>query len=283
MAGLLRRALHGARWRTHALLGTGNRLPPVPPGTVFASDAVADYYDRFTPDYVGATGPFLQAFRARDTDALMHYYVERAGIRDGMEILDAGCGVGAPAIWLAQHLPNLRVECLTNSALQADLARAAARDAGVDGRVEVTLGDYHQLSRTYAHGRFDRAIFLETLGHSGDVAAVLYGLRDVLKQGGEAYIKDFFQRRSRNPKMQARIDTAIGTINSNYCYHVMQLPDLIGMIMETGFVVASVTPPAIEPDLTLTVDYEHAVDRLTYPLYARFHAVDWYEVVARKE
>ncbi len=283
MSDLLRRALHGARWRAHALLGTGKRLPPAPPGTHYASDDVATYYDQFTDAYVGATGPFLQAFRGRDTDALMRYYVERAGITDGMEILDAGCGVGAPAIWLAQHLPNLRIACLTNSAVQAAQARNAAREAGVDGRVTVTHGDYHRLSHIYDHGRFDRALFLETLGHSGDVSAVLYGLRDVLKQGGEAYIKDFFQRRSRNPQVQAKIDAAVGTINSNYCYHVMQLPDLIAAAMETGFVVASVTPPAIEPDLTLTVDFEHAVDRLTYPLFARFHAVDWYEVSARKE
>lgn len=283
MSGRLRRALHGVRWRAHALLGTGNRLPPAPPGTTYASDDVAAYYDRFTDAYVGATGPFLQAFRGRDTDALMRYYVERARIADGMGILDAGCGVGGPAIWLARHLPNVRVECLTNSPVQAEQARLAVREAGVEGRVKVTHGDYHQLSRTYAHSRFDRALFLETLGHSGDVHAVLYGLRDVLKPGGEAYIKDFFQRRSRNPDVQAKIDAAVGTINSNYCYHVMQLPDLVGAVMETGFVVASITPPAIEPDLTLTVDFEHAVDRLTYPLFARFHAVDWYEVVARKE
>jgi hypothetical protein len=107
-------------------------------------------------------------------------------------------------------------------------------------------------------------------------------VRDVLKPGGEAYIKDFFQRRSLDPKLQAKIDNAVGTINSNYCYHVMQLPDLIAACMETGLTIASVTPPGLEPDLTLTIDYEHKIGRLTYPLYARLHAVDWYEVVARR-
>lgn len=283
MIALAKRAANGLRWRAHALLGTGSRLPAAAPGTRYESDAVADYYDEFTASYVEATGPFLQAFRGRDTDALMEYYVKRVGIADGMEVLDAGCGTGAPAVWLASRFRGLRIESLTNSTVQADLARQAAQDAGVADRLTVTLGDYHRLSRTYAHGRFDRAVFLETLGHSADVRTVLYGLRDVLKPRGEAYIKDFFQRRSLNPDLQAKIDHAVGTINSNYCYHVMQLPDLIATCMETGFTIASVTPPDLEPDLTLTIDYEHKVGRLTYPLYARLHAVDWYEVVARKE
>lgn len=280
---MARRLAHGVRWRAHALLGTGKRLPPAEPGTRYGTDAVAEYYDRFTHSYVAATGPFLEAFRGRDTDALMRYYVARASISDGMHLLDAGCGTGAPALWLARQFANIRIECLTNSPVQAKMAQAAAEDAGVADRLKVTLGDYHQLSRTYAHGRFDRALFLETLGHSADLHRVLYGLRDVLKQGGEAYIKDFFQRRSLNAELQAKIDKVVATINSNYCYHVMQLPDLLAASMETGFTIASVTPPAIEPDLTLTVDFEHKVGRLTYPLFARLHAVDWYEVVVRRE
>lgn len=278
-----KRAVYGLHWRTHAVLGTGSRLPAAVPGTRYESDAVADYYDSYTASYVAATGPFLQAFRGRDTDALMEYYVRRIGITDGMELLDAGCGTGAPAIWLAQRFPALKIESLTNSAVQLEIARQSAREAGVADRLTVTLGDYHQLSQSYAHGRFDRALFLETLGHSADVHRVLYGVRDVLKAGGEAYIKDFFQRRSLNPELQAKIDKAVGAINSNYCYHVMQLPDLVAACMETGFTIAAVTPPGLEPDLTLTIDYEHKVGRLTYPLYAQVHAVDWYEVVARRE
>lgn len=282
MRALAAKALRGLQWRAKALLGTGATRPDEPPGTFGAGD-VADYYDRFTNAYLKATGPFLQAFRGRDTDALMRYYVQRCGIVDGMDVLDAGCGVGAPAIWLARHLPNLTIECLTVSPVQANAARLAANEAGVGERVRVTQGDYHDLSALYRHDRFDRVLFLESLGHSSEVPRVLYGVRDVTKQGGTVYIKDFFQRRSRNPDHQARIDAVIGTINANYCYHVMDLPDLIAASMETGFRIASVGPPGIEPDLRLTIDFEHEVGRLTYPAYARFAAVDWYEVIAQRE
>lgn len=248
-----------------------------------ARDRVADYYDRFTSTYLKATGPFLQAFRNRDTDALMDYYVGRCGIEDGMTVLDAGCGVAAPAIWLARRFPALTVEGLTNSNVQAGLAQRSARDFGVDDRVLVKQGDYHALGDLYAHGRFDRALFLESLGHSADIRAVLRGVRDVLKPGARVYIKDFFQRRSHDPGVQREIDRAVATIDSNYCYHVMRLPELIAACLEAGLAIDAVSPPAIEPDLQLTIEFEEAAGRLTYPAFAKVHAVDWYEVIARRE
>lgn len=283
MIRLVRRAYRAARWRINALLGAGVTLPRTPVGTRFPSEAVSDYYDRFTQAYLDSTGPFLQAFRGRDTDALMAYYVERCGIQDGMRILDAGCGVGAPAIWLGQRFSALEVEGLTNSQVQAEHATGAVGAADLNGRVSIRQGDYHDLSNLYPHAQFDRVLFLESLGHSNDVRQVLYGVRDVLKPGGLVYIKDFFQRRSLSPDLQSKIDHAVHVINGNYCYHVMQLPDLIAACMETGFSVHSITPPGISPDLELTVEFEHQAGRLTYPTFARLHAVDWYEVVARRE
>lgn len=279
----LNRLARALRWRANIVLGIGASTPPAGYQNNSSASDVAQYYDDFTQAYLTATGPFLQAFRGRDTDALMQYYVARCGIVDGMNILDAGCGVGAPAIWLAMRFPNVRIACLTISKVQADHCRRSAQEAGVADRVTVIEGDFHALSQLYDHGQFDRALFLETLGHSDNLHAVLYGVRDVLKKGGQAYIKDFFQRRSLNADLRTKIQTAIDTINCNYHYHVMQLPDLVGAAMETGFTIASVGPPDIEPDLELTVDFEHEAGRLTYPVFARLHAVDWYEVVLSKE
>lgn len=282
MIDFTRRAARAVQWRANALLGTGANVPDGPVES-FEANEVADYYDEATSAYLKATGPFLQAFRGQDTDDLMEYYVRRCGIVDGMTILDAGCGVAAPAIWLARRFPSLKVTGMTVSPVQAEMAQSNAREAGVDDRVHIELGDYHELSSQLSHDQFDLAIFLESLGHSSDIRRVLYGVGDVLKPKGRVYVKDFFQRRSLNPELQAKIDKVIDTINANYRYHVMQLPDLVAACMETGFGVSAVSPPEIEPDLKLTVDFEHEVGQLTYPAYARFPAVDWYEVIATRE
>ena len=172
MTGLPKRAARALHWRVNALQGTGATKVPREPERPHATQEVGEYYDRFTQTYLDATGPFLQAFRGRDTDALMEYYVARCDLADGMEIVDAGCGVGGPAIWLARRFPAMKIECLTNSQVQADRASAHAAAAGVEDRVNVRLGDYHDLSRTYPHDRFDRVLFLETLGHSEDIRRV---------------------------------------------------------------------------------------------------------------
>lgn len=280
---LLRRAYRAARWRVNAVLGTGVTLPSSPAGTRYSAKAVSDYYDQFTQAYLDSTGPFLQAFRGRNTDDLMAYYVERCGIEDGMRILDAGCGVGAPAAWLAQRFPALKVEGLTNSRVQAEHAQLAIDDAGLGDRVSIQQGDYHDLSNLYPHAHFDRVLFIESLGHSENIHQVLYGVRDVLKPGELLYIKDFFQRRSLSSDLQKKIDHAVNIINGNYLYHVMQLPDLVAACMETGFTIDSISPPRIVPDLQLTVDFEHEAGRLTYPAFSRLHAVDWYDVIVRRE
>ena len=42
-------------------------------------------------------------------EAMLALVCERAGIEDGMSILDLGCGWGSLSLWLAEHYPNARV------------------------------------------------------------------------------------------------------------------------------------------------------------------------------
>lgn len=256
----------------------------------FTSDAVvprddgaARYYDAFTHTYVQTTGEFLQAFRGQDTDALMRYIAQGAGLADGMRILDAGCGVGAPALWIAQHFAGTHVDCLTNSEVQLRLTRDAIDQAGLAERVTVRLGDYHCLANDSPAARYDRVLFLESLGHAHNLDAVLYGIAHCLKQGGSCYIKDFFKRYGGDAAVQSAIDHAIAVINENYAYHVMDLATLIDGLMRHRVTPTLVKAPTIEPDLGLTIAFEHAAKRLTYPVFGSVHAVDWYEIVAVRD
>src|SRR5439155_11942656 len=54
--------------------------------------------------------------------------------RDGMRLLELGCGSGAAAYYLASR-HNVEIVCVTNSSAQADICRR--RCAKVGGRVRV--------------------------------------------------------------------------------------------------------------------------------------------------
>jgi cyclopropane-fatty-acyl-phospholipid synthase len=84
------------------------------------------------------------------------------GLAPGMRVLDLGCGWGGLALHAAQR-HGCRVTAVTLSPAQADWARARVRAAGLDGRVDVVLGDWRAVG-----GTFDAIAsieMLEAIGH----------------------------------------------------------------------------------------------------------------------
>jgi tocopherol O-methyltransferase len=121
------------------------------------------------------------AGRAAATDRLVHELVAFAGIPTGVRVLDVGCGIGGPALYLAGTL-GCTVEGVTLSAAQADRATENARAAGVADRAA-----FHQrdaLDSGYADDSFDAVWAMESLMHIPDRAAFFAEALRVLRPGG---------------------------------------------------------------------------------------------------
>jgi len=82
--------------------------------------------------------------------------------RPGMRLLDVGCGWGSLAMHAARH-HGARVVGVTISHEQASYARQAARQAGLDGSVEIRLQDYRDLRGE----RFDAISSIGMFEHVG--------------------------------------------------------------------------------------------------------------------
>ena len=67
--------------------------------------------------------------------------VERLKIKPGDKILDAGCGVGASAIWLAKNY-DVEVVGITISELQCEKANNFAKKDGLSDRVKFHVRDF---------------------------------------------------------------------------------------------------------------------------------------------
>jgi cyclopropane-fatty-acyl-phospholipid synthase len=48
-------------------------------------------------------------------EAMLALSCERAQVRDGMRILDLGCGWGSLSLWLAEQYPGARITGVSNS------------------------------------------------------------------------------------------------------------------------------------------------------------------------
>jgi cyclopropane-fatty-acyl-phospholipid synthase len=93
--------------------------------------------------------------------AKMEYVCRKAGLRPGMAVLEAGCGWGALALFMARH-HGVTVKAYNVSKEQVRWARRRAREEGLDGRVEFLEADYRA-----AQGTFDAFVSVGMLEHVG--------------------------------------------------------------------------------------------------------------------
>jgi cyclopropane fatty-acyl-phospholipid synthase-like methyltransferase len=104
--------------------------------------------------------------------------------KDGMRLLDLGCGSGAAADYLASRR-NIEVVCVTNSSVQADICRRKFAKHG--GRGQVIVTDFDSLN--LPSESFDAIYSLESVGYSKDLDAWLARCWRMLKPGGRLLIR----------------------------------------------------------------------------------------------
>jgi len=99
----------------------------------------------------------------------------------GSRVLEAGCGVGAQTIPLAQRSPNASITAVDISA--ASLAEAQAKvQAARMKNVQLLQADI--LSLPFEAASFDHLFVCFVLEHMKDPVEVLLGLKTMLKRGG---------------------------------------------------------------------------------------------------
>ncbi|MGW5679809.1 SAM-dependent methyltransferase [Streptomyces sp. NPDC003860] len=162
------------------------------------SDQVTDYYSALGPLLRMAWGDNLhfgyweggsdrsspQEATDRFTDVLM----ERLGVAAGERVLDAGCGIGSPAVRVAS-LTGAEVWGVTISQQQVDQAVELAERAGLSGRVRFALRD--AMETGYEDGSFDAVLAFESIVHM-DRPRALREWKRVLKPGGRIVLTDVF-------------------------------------------------------------------------------------------
>ena len=128
---------------------------------------------------------------AEAEEAMLALTCERAGVEDGMELLDLGCGWGSLSFWLCERYPSARVLAVSNSAVQ----RAFIARRGLPN-LEVVTADANVFD---TDRRFDRVLSIEMLEHMRNYEALLGRVASWLEPDGRFFVHVFSHRRFAYP------------------------------------------------------------------------------------
>ena len=123
-------------------------------------------------------------------EAMLALSCERAGIKDGMDILELGCGWGSLTLWLGRHYPNARITAVSNSGTQKDyiLEQAAQRDIN---NIDVVTCDMNDFNTDKKH---DRVVSIEMFEHMRNYPLLFERIAAWLKPDGKLWFHIFVHR-----------------------------------------------------------------------------------------
>lgn len=171
------------------------------PGRAVERDIVA-YYDETWLDYrllwlnrsnLSVHFGYADQTTRSHADALLNMnrvLADRAGIRPGQRVLDAGCGVGGSSLWLAEQR-GATVVGITPVASQVARARRYAALRGLGERATFEQADY--TGTPFPDASFDVVWALESLCHAAEKAAFYREAARLLRPGGRLVAAEYIR------------------------------------------------------------------------------------------
>jgi len=179
-----------------------NKHLPSPHPITFSNEDVKNYYDHTEVHYrqfwkleesMGLHYGVWDENTRTLAESILNTNAELArmgGIGPEDVVLDAGCGVGGSAIYLAK-MTKCTVTGITLSQRQVNTATRFAEKNGVQNRVNFQCMDY--TSTDFPNDHFDVVYAIESMQTAADKNLFLREMRRVLKPGGRLLIADVFK------------------------------------------------------------------------------------------
>ncbi|MFM8332436.1 MAG: SAM-dependent methyltransferase [Candidatus Methylumidiphilus sp.] len=115
---------------------------------------------------------------------------ERAGLSDGQDVLELGCGWGSLSLWMAEHYPDSRITGVSNSQTQRAHILAEAERRGLTN-LNIIACDMNEFA---AAGHYDRIVSVEMFEHMRNWRELFKRVNGWLKPEGRFFMHVFCHR-----------------------------------------------------------------------------------------
>jgi cyclopropane-fatty-acyl-phospholipid synthase len=127
---------------------------------------------------------------AQAEDKALATTAEHAGLKDGQQILELGCGWGSLSLWMAETLPNASITSVSNSHSQRAYIEGQAAERGLTNLKVITC----DMNVFQPEGQFDRVVSVEMFEHMSNWRTLLERVRTWVKPDGRVFIHIFTHR-----------------------------------------------------------------------------------------
>ena len=158
---------------------------------------------------------------------------ESCRVRGGQAVLDSGCGLGGPALWLAEQF-GAKVVGLSICKSNIIRCNRLAERRRLEHLVSFVVGDF--IHCPFPTGVFDVVWNLESFNYASPKQTGIIEASRVLKPGGswvclDGFIDSSRCSRGRNRTSLARIETGFGHTSGDW----ERVPQLLNYMQKAGF------------------------------------------------
>jgi cyclopropane-fatty-acyl-phospholipid synthase len=123
-------------------------------------------------------------------EAMLALTCDRAGLADGQDVLELGCGWGSLTLWMAEKYPGSRITAVSNSRDQRRFIEERARRRGLSN-VRVRTADMNSFD---AGRQYDRVVSVEMFEHMRNWPRLLSRVASWMRPDARLFLHVFSHR-----------------------------------------------------------------------------------------
>jgi len=174
-----------------------------------------------------------------------HYLAHSIGIKEGMKVLDVGCGVGGPAREIAKFT-GAHITGLNNNDYQIDRATYYAEKAGLSNQLDFVKGDFMQMS--FPDNTFDAVYAIEATVHAPSLEGIYSEIFRVLKPGAIFGLYEWLMTDEFNNDNLHHREIRLGIEQGNGISNICKVSEALDAMRAAGFELLHHEDLAARPD-----------------------------------